>query len=187
MICFHFFLSSFFLFFPFFVWMLFCRVLLFISCKFCRVGCFCQKRHLHKKKKNRMEKILSSPLSPPRQPCCHSPHIAFVVVAVVVVIGAWQGVAMGTIKFHAGLPCPTLLRPAFAPPQKRPYGRSSGGPPARRAACRRLLPFWTPHAVLLWSSSLLSSSLFLAIHPVLQHYLQNPPTQMIYSSNRRMK
>jgi hypothetical protein len=32
----------------------------------------------------------------------------------------------------------------------RPF-QGLGGPPAGRAACGRLLPFWTPHALRLWS------------------------------------
>jgi hypothetical protein len=36
-------------------------------------------------------------------------------------MGAWQGVAMDSLKFHPGLPCPTLLNPAGGPPLKRPY------------------------------------------------------------------
>jgi hypothetical protein len=54
------------------------------------------------------------------------------------------------LKFYRGPPCPTFLHPASKPPLKRPYGRFSGGPPTERAACSRLLPFWTPHAVRLW-------------------------------------
>jgi hypothetical protein len=30
-------------------------------------------------------------------------------------MGAWQGVAMDSLKFHPGPPCPTLLRPAGGP------------------------------------------------------------------------
>jgi hypothetical protein len=48
-------------------------------------------------------------------------------------IAVWQGVAMVSLRFYAGLPCPTLLNPA--------------GRPALRAACGHLLPLWTPHAV----------------------------------------
>jgi hypothetical protein len=47
-------------------------------------------------------------------------------------IDVWQGVAMDSLKFQLGSPCPTLMRPA-------------GGP----AGC--LLPLWTPHAVHLWT------------------------------------
>jgi hypothetical protein len=59
----------------------------------------------------------------------------------------WQGVGMDSLKFHRCPLCPTLLRPAGGPPPKWPYIRFRGGPPARQAACGRLLPFWTPHAV----------------------------------------
>jgi hypothetical protein len=61
-------------------------------------------------------------------------------------MGVWQGVAMDSLHFYSGPPCPTL-RPADGPALKRPYGRFKGGPPARRAARGRLLPPWTPHAV----------------------------------------
>jgi hypothetical protein len=61
-------------------------------------------------------------------------------------IGLRQGVAMDSLKFHPGLPYPTLLCPAGGPPSKRPYGCFWGGPLAGQAACSRLLPFWTPHA-----------------------------------------
>jgi hypothetical protein len=64
-------------------------------------------------------------------------------------MGVWQGVAMDSLKFHLGLPCPTLLCPAGRPPLKRP---------ARWAACSRLLPFWTPHVVRLWRRRLESRS-----------------------------
>jgi hypothetical protein len=64
--------------------------------------------------------------------------------------GVWQGVAMDSLKFHPGPPCPTHLRPAGGPPLKRPYIRFRGGPPALRVVCSRLLPFWTPHAVRPW-------------------------------------
>jgi hypothetical protein len=30
-------------------------------------------------------------------------------------MGVWQRVAMDSLKFHPGLPCPTLLRPAGGP------------------------------------------------------------------------
>jgi hypothetical protein len=42
---------------------------------------------------------------------------------------------MDSLKFHSGLPCPTLLRPVGGPPLKLPYGRFRGGPPAGRATC----------------------------------------------------
>jgi hypothetical protein len=71
------------------------------------------------------------------QPCVYS-------------MGVWQGVAMDSLKFYLGLPCPTLLRPANGPPLKRLYGPFWGGPPTGCAACCNLLPFGTPHAVRLW-------------------------------------
>jgi hypothetical protein len=65
-------------------------------------------------------------------------------------MGAWQGVAMVSLKFHLALPCLTLLRPVGGRPLKWPYGRFGGGLPAGQAACGHLLPYWTPHAVRLW-------------------------------------
>jgi hypothetical protein len=43
-------------------------------------------------------------------------------------MGVWQGVAMDSLKFHSGLPCPPLLRPAGEPPLKRPYSHFRSGP-----------------------------------------------------------
>jgi hypothetical protein len=34
-------------------------------------------------------------------------------------MGAWQGVAMDSLKFHPGPPCANLLRPEDVPPLKR--------------------------------------------------------------------
>jgi hypothetical protein len=62
------------------------------------------------------------------------------------IMGVWQGVAMDSIEFHPGPPCPTLLC------------RFRGGPRAWRAACCRLLPLWTPHAVGLCSKYLFVNS-----------------------------
>jgi hypothetical protein len=42
---------------------------------------------------------------------------------------------------------PYPSRPAGGPPLKRFYGCFRGRPPTKQAACNRLLPFWTPHAV----------------------------------------
>jgi hypothetical protein len=44
----------------------------------------------------------------------------------VLAMGVWPGVAMDSLKFHLGPPCPTLLRPAGRPPLKRPYGCFKG-------------------------------------------------------------
>jgi hypothetical protein len=66
------------------------------------------------------------------------------------IIGVWQGVAMDSLKLHPGPPCPTLLRPAVAPPPKRPYDRFGAGPPAERAACGRFLSPSIPHVVRAW-------------------------------------
>jgi hypothetical protein len=63
------------------------------------------------------------------------------------ILGVWQGMAMDSLKFHPGPPCPTLPRLAGEPTQKRPNGRFMGGLAARRASCGHLLPIWTPHAV----------------------------------------
>jgi hypothetical protein len=62
----------------------------------------------------------------------------------------WQGVAMDSLQFHLGLPCPSFLRPVVGPPLKLPYIHFRDGPPAWRAACGRILPLWTPHAVRLY-------------------------------------
>jgi hypothetical protein len=59
-------------------------------------------------------------------------------------IGVWQGVAMDSLKFHPGLPCPTLLCPVGGPSLKRLYGRFRGGPLAERAACGHRLTLWIP-------------------------------------------
>jgi hypothetical protein len=48
------------------------------------------------------------------------------------VMSVWQGMTMDSLKFHLGLPYPSLLRPAGRPPQERPYA---------------LPPLWTPHAL----------------------------------------
>jgi hypothetical protein len=62
-------------------------------------------------------------------------------------LGVRHGIAMDSLKFHPGPPCPTFGRPAGEPPLKRPYIRFRGGLLAGRAACGHLLPLWTPHAV----------------------------------------
>jgi hypothetical protein len=53
----------------------------------------------------------------------------------------------GLLKYHPDPACLTLLHPAVRPPLKRPYGRFKDGLPAGQAACSRLLPLRTPHAV----------------------------------------
>jgi hypothetical protein len=62
-------------------------------------------------------------------------------------IGVWHGVAVDSLKFHPGPPCPTLLCPVDGPVLERPYNRFRDGPLAKRVACGRLLPLWTPDAV----------------------------------------
>jgi hypothetical protein len=64
-------------------------------------------------------------------------------------IGVSQGVAMNSLKFHPGPPCPTLLCPVSRPPLKWLYGCFKGGP---CTDCGRLLPLGTPHAVRLCCS-----------------------------------
>jgi hypothetical protein len=65
----------------------------------------------------------------------------------------WQWVSTDSLKFHPGLPCPTLLRPASALPLERPYRRFWGGPSARGVVCGRLLSPWMSHAVQAWKGS----------------------------------
>jgi hypothetical protein len=65
-------------------------------------------------------------------------------------MGVWQKVAMDSLKFHVSPPCPTLLGPGGWPPLNLPYSHFRGGPLTGQAACGRLLPLWTPHAVRIW-------------------------------------
>jgi hypothetical protein len=65
-------------------------------------------------------------------------------------VGVWQGVAMDSLKFHPGSPCPTLLRPADGPSLRWSYECFRGGPPVGRMACGHLLALWIPHALSLW-------------------------------------
>jgi hypothetical protein len=76
-------------------------------------------------------------------------------------IGIRQEMAMNSLKFHLGPPCPTLLRPACRLFLKRPYGRFRVGPPTGLAACGHLLSLWTPHALRLWCLSDVSFFYFL--------------------------
>jgi hypothetical protein len=55
--------------------------------------------------------------------------------------------AMDSLKFHPAPPW--LLRPSGRTSLKRYHGCFKDGTPAGRAACGRLLPLWTPHAVCL--------------------------------------
>jgi hypothetical protein len=73
---------------------------------------------------------------------------------------------MDSLKFYMGPPCPNLLRPVDGPPLKRPYGCFWGNPSTGRAACGRLLPFWTPRAVRLWPG--LETHLGLAVGSALE-------------------
>jgi hypothetical protein len=74
------------------------------------------------------------------------------------VMGVWQGVGMDSLKFHSGLPCPTLLRPAGRQPLKRIYSHFRGGLPTGWAACSHLLPIWTPAALYLCFQSFFQST-----------------------------
>jgi hypothetical protein len=56
-------------------------------------------------------------------------------------MGVWQGVAMDSLKFHLGPPCPTILCPVDGPPLKCSYGRLKGGP---LAECVAVYPFGHP-------------------------------------------
>jgi hypothetical protein len=65
-------------------------------------------------------------------------------------MGVWQWVALDSLKFHPGPPCPTFLYPSGGAPLKWPYGCFRGDPPAGLAACGRLLPLGsTPYAYVL--------------------------------------
>jgi hypothetical protein len=80
----------------------------------------------------------------------HSFQMIVNVRRVATIMGVSLGVAMDSLKFQLGPPCPTLLCPAGRPPVKQPCGRFRGGPPARRVACGHLLPPRTPNTVRLW-------------------------------------
>jgi hypothetical protein len=70
-------------------------------------------------------------------------------------MAVWQGVAMHSLKFHPGLPCPTLLWPAGKPPLKWPHNHFRGG--LRLPSAHKVAGLWpsstplTPHALRLWS------------------------------------
>jgi len=78
-------------------------------------------------------------------------------------MGVWQGVAMDSLTFHPGPPCPTFLRPTGGPPLKRPHGRFRGGSSAGQAGCDRLLPPRTRHALRLCSFAAVSSGFYILI------------------------
>jgi hypothetical protein len=59
-------------------------------------------------------------------------------------MGVRQGVAMDSLKFHPGSPCPTILCPTLLSPAGVPF---QGWPPAGQVAYGRLLPLRTPLAV----------------------------------------
>jgi hypothetical protein len=58
-----------------------------------------------------------------------------------------EGVAIDSLKFHLGLQYPTPLYFVGGPRLKPPYRHFRRGPPAKWAACSRILPLWTPHAI----------------------------------------
>jgi hypothetical protein len=62
-------------------------------------------------------------------------------------MAVWQGMAKDSLNYRYVPPCRTLLRPAGGPPMKRSCGYFRGGMPTGQAACGRILPCWTPHAV----------------------------------------
>jgi hypothetical protein len=63
-------------------------------------------------------------------------------------MGVWQGMAMDSLKFHLGRPCPTLLCPDGGSPLTQPYVGFRGGLPRGQEACSPLLPLGhrTPYA-----------------------------------------
>jgi hypothetical protein len=77
-------------------------------------------------------------------------YLSFHLPSSYLAMGVWQGVAMDSLKFYPGPPCPTFIHRAGRPHLKRPNCRFRGGPPTGRAAFGCLLPHWTPHAVRLW-------------------------------------
>jgi hypothetical protein len=60
-------------------------------------------------------------------------------------MGVWQGVALDSLKFHRGPPCPTPLRPAGGPPLKVGLWLSS---------TRLDTPCHTPMTCRLWVASM---------------------------------
>jgi hypothetical protein len=59
-------------------------------------------------------------------------------------MGVWQGVAMDSLKFYLGLPCPTFLRPMGGQP------RFKGAHPQNKRSAAVFYTLWTPHAIRLW-------------------------------------
>jgi len=62
-------------------------------------------------------------------------------------IGVWEGVAMDSLKYRQGPPCPTPLRSAGGPPLTWLFSHLQGAAYAWRAACSMLLSFCTLHGV----------------------------------------
>jgi hypothetical protein len=62
-------------------------------------------------------------------------------------MGVWQRVAMESLKYHQGLPCPTHLCLEGRQPLKRHYSHFRVVLPRARSVSGRLLHLWTPHAV----------------------------------------
>jgi hypothetical protein len=52
-------------------------------------------------------------------------------MALISIMGVWQGVAIYCLKYHQGRPCPTHHLRVYLP-LKRPFGCSSGGHPQGR-------------------------------------------------------
>jgi hypothetical protein len=80
-------------------------------------------------------------------------------------MGLWQGVAMDSLKFHPGLPCPTLLRPRAGHPWNSltaVYGvaRPQGGLPAAV-----FFPFGHPCRTAIRGGNMSSDIRTLVIHP----------------------
>jgi hypothetical protein len=81
-------------------------------------------------------------------------------------MGVRQGVAMDSLKFHRGLPRPTLLRPTGGSPLKRPYTCRAGG-------LRPSSTLLDTHAVRL---CLLAQRLAEVAHSLLKLAPYDPPT-----------
>jgi hypothetical protein len=72
---------------------------------------------------------------------------SFLSIVIRVCVGVWQGDGHGLPKVLFG---PAIPYPSMACGQATPETALQpfqGDPPAGRAACDRLLPVWTPHAV----------------------------------------
>jgi hypothetical protein len=127
-----------------------------------------------------MEVILKCPLKSPRyfrnHPCFESKRSDFrklfnflsLPKKTLFAMGVWQGVAMDSLKYHQGPPCPTH--------------RFKSGPPPRQAACGNLLHLLTPHAISLYS--LLSFSLLANHEKTNERKLWNDKSSTTYLHRR---